>query len=110
MRKKFKIQINDVSGFVTRLLHWCSRCEHTCFLNSNTTTDTSLTATPNSYDLIVAADAVQVLTPNSADSFTELKNFYEMTKDWLFGHLSYDLKNQVENLSSSNIDELGFPD
>ncbi|MCC6689984.1 MAG: anthranilate synthase component I family protein [Bacteroidia bacterium] len=110
MRKSFKIQIGDVSGFVTRLLHWCSRFEHTCFLNSNTTTDTTLTATPNSYDLIVAADAVRVLTPNSADSFTELKNFYEVTKDWMFGHLSYDLKNQVENLSSLNIDKLAFPD
>lgn len=29
--------------------------------------------------------------------------------DWLFGYFSYDLKNHIENLNSSNEDFLGFP-
>src|SRR5690606_32451593 len=30
--------------------------------------------------------------------------------DWIFGYLSYDLKNDVENLKSNNSDGLDFPD
>lgn len=29
---------------------------------------------------------------------------------WMFGHLSYDLKNELENLSSNHPDKIGFPD
>ena len=32
------------------------------------------------------------------------------SSSWLFGHLGYDLKNEIENLTSSNPDETGFDD
>ena len=31
------------------------------------------------------------------------------SKDWIFCFLSYDLKNEIENLSSKNIDKLNIP-
>ncbi len=33
-----------------------------------------------------------------------------LCNEWLFGFLSYDMKNQVENLTSNNPDHLGFPE
>lgn len=36
--------------------------------------------------------------------------YQSQTKDWLFGYLSYDLKNDTENLTSNNFDGLHFPD
>ncbi|MCB0471091.1 MAG: chorismate-binding protein, partial [Flavobacteriaceae bacterium] len=40
----------------------------------------------------------------------QLKTYQTLTKDWLFGYLSYDLKNNIENLESKNFDGLDFPD
>lgn len=42
--------------------------------------------------------------------FETLEAFHSKNKSWLFGHLSYDLKNAVEALDSSGIERLGFPD
>jgi len=42
-------------------------------------------------------------------SFSALKAFQNANKDWMMGYLSYDLKNDLEDLSSHNKDELEFP-
>lgn len=42
-------------------------------------------------------------------AFKQLQAFYDQKKDWLFGFLSYDLKNEVEQLESHNIDGVKMP-
>ncbi|MCT4624688.1 MAG: anthranilate synthase component I family protein [Schleiferiaceae bacterium] len=42
--------------------------------------------------------------------FDELYEHWNEEKDWLFGHLAYDLKNVVEDLSSQNPDHQENPD
>ena len=44
------------------------------------------------------------------NAFKELQDFVNEERDWIFGHLAYDLKNEVENLSSQNFDGIQFPD
>ena len=39
-----------------------------------------------------------------------IKQYQQTTKDWLFGYLTYDLKNDIEALKSNNFDGLEFPD
>jgi len=58
------------------------------------------------YDIIAGVGAIDVLKSN-AKSFESLKNHHNIKKDWLFGYLSYDLKNEVENLKSQNHDAFG---
>jgi para-aminobenzoate synthetase component 1 len=41
---------------------------------------------------------------------TALQTFTKDHDDWIFGHLSYDLKNEIEDLSSANPDHIQFPD
>jgi len=55
------------------------------------------------YDLIAGVDALEVLNVEN-DSFNALQNFHAQHKDWMFGYLSYDLKNEVEKLNSDNND------
>jgi para-aminobenzoate synthetase component 1 len=43
-------------------------------------------------------------------AFDQLDKFRTPHPGWLLGFLTYDLKNEIENLSSSNVDWLGFPD
>jgi para-aminobenzoate synthetase component I len=45
----------------------------------------------------------------AGNPFEELQIFIDQTPDWLFGYLSYDLKNSIEQLSSENLDSLDFP-
>ncbi|WGU70868.1 hypothetical protein QIU18_02020 [Capnocytophaga canimorsus] len=46
----------------------------------------------------------------SKGAFESFKSFIDATNDYIFGYLSYDLKNDVENLQSENFDGLKFPE
>lgn len=64
----------------------------------------------SSYDCILVADAFTSVKTDYPNAFEDLKQYQQVTKDWLFGYLSYDLKNDVELLRSNNFDGLDFPD
>lgn len=57
----------------------------------------------SSFDWVLAAGTCAEITGNK-DAFESLKNFHADQKSWLFGVLSYDLKNDIEKLSSANFD------
>jgi para-aminobenzoate synthetase component I len=52
---------------------------------------------------------IAIGTTNRKSSLYELQEFLDNTNDWCFGHLSYELKNEIEQLSSTKKDEIGFP-
>lgn len=60
--------------------------------------------------IIVAVGCVSEVKSNSGNSFEKLRQFRAENPDWLFGYFSYDLKNEIEKLSSYNSDEHGVPD
>ncbi|GGF24745.1 para-aminobenzoate synthase [Flavobacterium limi] len=64
----------------------------------------------SSFDCMMAVDAFTSLKTDFYNAFEDLKQYQQTTKDWLFGYLSYDLKNDTESLNSSNFDGLDFPD
>jgi para-aminobenzoate synthetase component 1 len=64
----------------------------------------------SSYDCILAVDAFTSVKTDYHNAFEDLKQYQQTTKDWLFGYLSYDLKNNIEVLHSNNFDGLDFPD
>jgi para-aminobenzoate synthetase component 1 len=39
-----------------------------------------------------------------------LEEFHNSSDDWIFGHLGYELKNEIEGLRSDHNDQIGFPD
>ncbi len=47
--------------------------------------------------------------PRGKSSLEQLQDFLDNTDDWCFGHLSYDLKNETEQLTSKHADKIGFP-
>ena len=59
---------------------------------------------------MMAVDAFTSLKTDFHNAFEDLKQYQQTTKDWLFGYLTYDLKNDVEDLKSTNFDGLDFPD
>jgi para-aminobenzoate synthetase component 1 len=50
------------------------------------------------------------LTGSYQNGFKKLERYQQQTNDYIFGYLSYDLKNDTEALESNNYDGLEFPD
>lgn len=65
---------------------------------------------PHSYECLVGAGAVHTMQASAGNAFSQIKQFSTKHKDWLFGHFSYDLKNETERLSSAHADGVGFAD
>ncbi len=96
-----------IKEFKILLPYWMMHFKVGCILDGQGYT----THAKNNIDFIFAVSDAQGLTieRNGEQPFSQLKSFYEKKKDWLFGFLSYDLKNDVEELSSENPDRMGFP-
>ncbi|OFX17305.1 MAG: aminodeoxychorismate synthase component I [Bacteroidetes bacterium GWA2_31_9] len=109
MRIKIDFKIEYIAEFKLKLLKWAGFFEVSVYLDNNNYGNNSLGLHYNSFDCIVACGKQSELQSES-DSFENLKNFYNEKKDWLFGHLSFDLKNQIENLQSNNFDGIQFPE
>jgi para-aminobenzoate synthetase component 1 len=58
----------------------------------------------------MAAGARRTISASAGNALDKLSSFYNQENEWLFGHLSYDLKNELEPLSSAHPDGIGFPD
>ena len=98
--------ISDIEKLKHQLLHWSQQFEEVQWLDSNT----YLAQNYKSFDAILAVDGFTSLKTSSQDAFDRLEEYQKTTNDWLFGYLSYDLKNDTEQLKSANSDQLGFPD
>lgn len=105
MRVTKKIPLKSGHCIKEKLLQWSTQFREVVWLDSN-----KHQTQYSNYDAVLAVDAFTVLQTDSFDSFNKLKEYQSLTKDWLFGYLSYDLKNDTEELSSNNFDGLNFPE
>lgn len=91
--------------FKSKLLLWAQQFQEVVWLDSN-----EFPQAYTDYDAILAVDAFTSIITDESDAFDKLKEYQSTTKDWIFGYLTYDLKNDVEDLTSKNHDGLKFPD
>ena len=105
MRKTLHKNQKLTAALKERLLAWASRYEEVAWLDSN-----HYLQNHGRYQAILAVDAFTAIKTDCRNAFKELNEYQQVTNDWLFGYLSYDLKNDVEHLSSDNFDGLHFPD
>lgn len=105
MRTIFQEQIHDVKAFKTKLLQWSQQFREVVFLDSN-----DYHQKYSNFDLVLAVDAFTSVKTDFHNAFQDLHEYQSRTKDWLFGYLSYDLKNDIEKLGSNNFDGLNFPE
>ncbi|NQY05163.1 MAG: aminodeoxychorismate synthase component I [Flavobacteriaceae bacterium] len=105
MRTTRTYHIENVEEIKRKLLIWSKQFYEVVWLDSN-----SYPQNHKRFDAVLAVDAFTLIKTDSDDAFDKLKDYQENTKDWLFGYLTYDLKNDTENLGSKNYDNLDFPD
>jgi para-aminobenzoate synthetase component 1 len=95
------------SEFERKLTAWISKRKTGCVLRSNRKLFKSIDSY-SSFEWCAAFDSVSEINA-SENAFGSLKKFHEEKQDWIFGFLTYDLKNELENLTSKNFDGLEFP-
>ncbi|SEL87079.1 para-aminobenzoate synthetase component 1 [Aquimarina amphilecti] len=97
--------LENSSEFKIKLLQWAQQFDEIVWLDSN-----RYSQQYSSYDVVLAVDALTAIKTDYHTGFDKLKEYQEQTADWIFGYLSYDLKNDTEKLTSENLDSLDFPD
>lgn len=105
MRSQKIYSFSITEDFKAKLLKWANSQEEVIWLDSN-----SYPFSTVNYEAILAVNAFTALKTDAHQAFIKLQEYQQTTKDWIFGYLTYDLKNDVERLSSKNYDGLCFPD
>ena len=107
MRNRFLYKVKNNKELSEKLIFWAKKFKHSCFLYSNPPIK-KMPKEYYQYEFLLGVGAHKICSSNN-DSFDKLKVFHNSYKDWMFGHFSYDLKNEIDKLTSENIDNLNFP-
>lgn len=102
---RVKIRVDDLQEFKLKALQWASPFDVVCCLDSNNFNDRY-----SKFDFLLAAGVQDELIVSNGLGFSALEKFREKHPGWMTGFFTYDLKNEVEVLSSTNADGLRFPD
>ncbi|MFN3555068.1 MAG: anthranilate synthase component I family protein [Bacteroidales bacterium] len=104
-RQYHTLSLENATEYASRFLRWAHKgFDRVAFLVSNS---------PHSdpygkHHALLAIGSITHCTPDQ-HAFSCLKDFSDQHQDWIFGFLSYDLKNQLEDLTSNHPDGIGFP-
>lgn len=98
--------VSDTGKVKSKVLNWVKQFDTFCLLDNH-----QYQLQPHTEECLLAAGAKRKLrVERSGDALHQLQKVVDERKGWLFGHLSYDLKNEIEALSSGHEDHTGFPD
>lgn len=91
--------------FRSRLLHWCRQFEPACFLDSCDFPQ-GWAAAP----CMAAVGCRAAIKTSPGSAFSQLQDFHELHQDWLFGHICFDLKDELVPSKVQEGAEVLFPE
>ena len=97
--------ITDLENAKKKMLNWANRFGIFCFLDNH-----RYQTNYHSVECLLAGGSKRSFTGKTRNILNDFQRFLNEKPSWLFGHLGYDLKNEIENLTSSHADKFGFPD
>lgn len=97
-------QIKYTAESLAKLLDISKSFNDFCLLNSNNYKEDKY----SKYNLLAGIGAHKQITVNNK-SLDELYNFQKECNDTIFGFLSFDIKNEIEDLKSENFDGIKMP-
>src|SRR5436190_23131667 len=87
------------------MLSWANQFGIFCFLDNH-----RYQTNYHSIECLLAVGNKNSFIANAGNALNDLQNFLDKDPRWLFGHLGYDLKNEIESVTSSFKSRHGFPD
>jgi para-aminobenzoate synthetase component I len=97
--------VTDFENIKIKMLNWADRFNIFSFLDN-----CNYTIQPHKHECLMAVDAISSCKAVSGEALQQLQEWLQQNKGWAFGHIGYDLKNEIEDLASNNPDGIQFPD
>jgi len=97
--------ITDPENAKKKMLSWANQFGIFCFLDNH-----RYQTNYHSIECLLAVGNKNSFFANAGNALNDLKKFLDEKPRWLFGHLGYDLKNEIESVTSSYKSRHGFPD
>ncbi|MBC7903624.1 MAG: anthranilate synthase component I family protein [Gemmatimonadaceae bacterium] len=88
-----------------QMLSWIDQFHTACLLDSN-----HYNLSYRRFECIAAAGSADATVVHRGANLESLEKFLQDKTGWFFGHLAYDLKNEIEALNSAHPDNIGFDD
>ena len=87
------------------MLSWANQFGIFCFLDNH-----HYQTNYHSIECLLAVGSKSSFTATAGNALNDFQDFLNEKPRKLFGHLCYELKNEIEGLTSSHKDRIGFPD
>lgn len=104
-RHSSTFEISDFRKFKIQLLNWLNQFNSSCFLDNQQYESPHHTA-----EILVGAGIQDSFTISSSLTLYDLQQWLNHHKDWVFGHINYDLKNYIHPTQSLKRDAIQFPE
>lgn len=101
----YKYHSDDTLNFKEQALNWAYSFNVACYFDSNNYSDPY-----SAFDVLIAAGVKEEFSENAGAAFENLNQFIKNRNVIIPGYLTYDLKNEIEELVSQHADHLHFPD
>ena len=96
--------LSSPAEYKRKALQWASGFDVCCYLDSNDFDDNY-----GKFDTLIAVGVKDEITAETGSAFEQLQSFRDQHQGLMTGFFTYDLKNEIEDLTSENPDGLGFP-
>jgi para-aminobenzoate synthetase component 1 len=97
--------ITDLENAKKKMLSWANRFSIFCFLDNH-----RYQTNYHSIECLLAVGNKTSFTANAGNGLNDLQHFLNEKPRWLFGHLAYGLKSEIENITSTHTDKHKNPD
>ena len=95
--------VTNHQDFKQKMLNWANRFSIFCLLDNN-----GYQFEQPSFECMLAAGARRQIMLPEGNAFARLQQFFDVKPSWLFGHLGYQLKNEVEQLANNKKPAIDF--
>ena len=99
-RKEKVFEVKNISHLKENLMFLSKSKENVILLDSN--------SKKNDYEFIFSYGKISELK-SSDNSLEKIDNYIKLVNDWIFGFISYDLKDEIEDLNSKNLKYFDVP-
>ncbi len=99
-RKEKVFKVENINDFKDKLLSFSKSKENVILLDSN--------RKKNDYEFIFSYGKISELK-SFDNSLDKLDNYIKQVDDWIFGFISYDLKDEIEGFNSKNLKYFDVP-
>lgn len=101
-----KVPLMHYPNIKSRALLWADAFAISCFMDSNQYHQDKY----HDYEWLIGADAVRHISLQCGSAFEQASSFFRQASHYCFGYFGYDLKNEIEQLTSQNDNEEDFDD